>query len=432
MQICIPMELNKYTKNNTQLPKNNEVGGIQKKCNILLNIGQNIDIKLPDISDVMEDLRSKLITIKGPEVPIFLDPKTATLTDVGIHAHIRQHLDISTIEKHLRYLRFMELHACPVVFNNLTPEAFIRHMDYRLYTEISPATPNALNHEKKAVLMCLRAFKQYTDDWKQYVKTPPIISNDTNIFVPVPSVVNALYHAKYSSDEYENILLQTVVFNGFNIGARPPSEICNQNVDSLVVNGDNTAYLKIKEKKKHGKIRIYYPWDALILTSPVYRTALNYIKCHRSKVVNHKSIDNHGEALYLQPNGRRITPNYLRDHIAPIFKKLSGEQTAHLYTMRHTYATYLYDRTHDIKDVADYLGHSHLDNVNKYVHISKALRQQSKEKRRDLFHQALRQSHGSDGGQFDEENRYLQKNLTVSPNLSEKDKWACPNLNRRL
>ena len=64
--------------------------------------------------------------------------------------------------------------------------------------------------------------------------------------------------------------------------------------------------------------------------------------------------------------------------------------------------------------------------MNSYVHFSEAIRKQTKEKRRDLFHQALTQSHDRDGGQFGEENRYLQKNVTVSGNLSEKDRWACP------
>jgi site-specific recombinase XerD len=109
----------------------------------------------------------------------------------------------------------------------------------------------------------------------------------------------------------------------------------------------------------------------MILTFPVYRTILNYKEYHRNTVANALSVDEQREALFLQPNGRRITPGYLRDHISPVFKRITKEPTAHLYTMRHTYETYLYDRARDIEMVADYLGHKHLDNVNAYIFLKR-------------------------------------------------------------
>jgi hypothetical protein len=61
----------------------------------------------------MEALSSKLKTIKRTDVPIFLDPSTASFLDVAVHAKVRQFLVESTIEKHLHYARFMELHPRP-------------------------------------------------------------------------------------------------------------------------------------------------------------------------------------------------------------------------------------------------------------------------------------------------------------------------------
>ena len=110
----------------------------------------------------LRDLDVILKSIKRTEVPYFLDPKTATFIDVGIHAHVRQELGLSTIEKHLRYARMMETHVCPINFRDLKPEDFLRHMDYRI--EHEGATANALHHEKKALLMFLKAFRQYTED----------------------------------------------------------------------------------------------------------------------------------------------------------------------------------------------------------------------------------------------------------------------------
>jgi hypothetical protein len=116
-------------------------------------------------------------------------------------------------------------------------------------------------------------------------------------------------------------------------------------------------------------------------------------------------------------------PGYLRDHISPVFKRITKEPTAHLYTMRHTYETYLYDRTRDIEMVADYLGHKHLDNVNVYVHICQAIRTQTRGKRSDLFHQALRQSHNGDGGKFDRK-RDCCKKPYQSPQFSPVEKYG--------
>jgi len=359
-------------------------GNFQEWRNKFVNIGQNIEHQPLTIGNMMEEIKSKLEKIKRTDVPLFLDPKTATFIDVAIHAKVHQYLSDSTIEKHLRYARFMELHPQPIDFRNLTPESFIRHVIYRLEIEDPPATPNALNHEKKAVLMFLKAFKQYTEDWKQYVRTPPIVTNEDNTYVPFPKTVNKLYHAKYSNDKYENILLQTVVFMGFNFGMRPPSEICNLNLEDVTINEDGTGYIRIHEDKKHGKHRLIYPYNKTILSSPVFKTPKNYIDNWRHKIANKNS----GDALFLMPDGQRVTSWYLRDHIAPVGKKVCNEKSFILYTMRHTFATYLYEYTKDMKKVAKRLGHTKSDTVDKYVHVADSIKEQTG--KRNLFNQALR------------------------------------------
>jgi integrase len=344
-----------------------------------------IEEKIPQVVDIMEDLKQVLKTINPTDVPLFLNPKTATFLQVAIHAKIRQFKDESTIEKHLRYARFMETHNMPIDFRNLTPEMFLRHMDYRLYHEDPPATPNALKHEKRALLMFLTAFKQYNEDWKMYIKTPPIVDNCDDVFIPSPSVTNRLYHAKYSNDKYENILFQTIVFTGINFGMRPPSEICNLNIDDLVINIDGTGYIKVHEQKKHGKIKYKRPWNKSVLSSKIYRTPRNYVDTWRPIKENIYS----GNALFLQKNGKRITAKYMRDHISNVFKVITGEKKACLYTMRHTYATYYYQLTKDIALVAEKLGHHGTKNTDKYIHVARDLEEQSTGNR-SLFNQALR------------------------------------------
>jgi len=385
LQTTINFFNNNTDSYSTNSKNNGLVGGIyQEWRNKFVNISQNVERQTQNIGDMMEELRSRLEKIKRTDVPLFLDPKTASFIDVAIHAKVHQYLSNSTIEKHLRYARFMELHPQPVDFRNLTPESFIKHIIYRLEIENPPATPNALHHEKKAVLMFLKAFKQYTEDWKKYVRTPPIITNEDNTYVPFPKTVNKLYHAKYSKDKYENILLQTIVFMGFNFGMRPPSEICNLNLEDITINEDGTGYIRIHEDKKHGKHRLIYPYNKTVISSPVFKTPKNYIDNWRHKVANKKS----GNALFLMPDGQRVTAWYLRDHIAPIGKKVCNEQSFILYTMRHTFATYLYEYTRDMKKVAKRLGHTKSDTVDKYVHIADSMKEQTG--KRNLFNQALR------------------------------------------
>ena len=144
-----------------------------------------------------------------------------------------------------------------------------------------------------------------------------------------------------------------------------PSEICNLNLEDLVINEDDTGYLVIHEQKKRGKKRIIIPFNKAVLSSPVYKTPKNYIKHWRYKVRNQHSKN----APFLQPNGKRVTGRYLRAKLSPAGKKIAGEYF-HLYTMRHTYATYLYNYTKDINLVSKALGHTKLNNTTKYIHVA--------------------------------------------------------------
>ena len=67
---------------------------------------------------------------------------------------------------------------------------------------------------------------------------------------------------------------------------------------------------------------------------------------------------------------------------------MTKEKTAHLYTMRHTFASYLYEYTKDMKVVAKRLGHKGMNHVDKYVHIADSIKEQTG--KRNLFNQALR------------------------------------------
>ena len=373
-----------YNYNLTDI--NELVGGYNQEWKkVLERLGQKHikHFKPQSIGDIMGVLKYDLKNIKRTDFPIFLNPKTATFKDVAIHGKIRQYLSDSTIEKNLRYARFMETHPSPIDFCNLTPENFIMHMDYRLEIEDPPATAFALENEKKALIMFLRAFGISDKRWTSLVRLPPRTTNSDAIEVPFPSTMNKFFSYEYSDNIYENRLFQSITFLGFMFGMRPPSEIINLNIEDLTINKDGTGYIKIHEQKKRSKNRIIIPFNKSVLSSPVFKSPKNYVENWRRKVENSKS----GNALFLQPDGRRVTGKYIRSYISPAGKKIAG-QYFHLYTMRHTFATYLYDYTKDIKFVSNMLGHTKIDTTNKYVHIADCMTRQLGNN--NLFNLALR------------------------------------------
>lgn len=198
-----------------------------------------------------------------------------------------------------------------------------------------------------------------------------------------PETVNKFFSYEYTDNIYENRLFQSIAFLGFMFGMRPPSEIINLNLDDIIINKDGTGYIRIHEQKKHGKKRIIIPFNKSVLTSPVFKSPKNYIDNWRHKVANSRSKD----ALFLQSDGRRITGKYIRSYISPAGKKIAG-QYFHLYTMRHTFATYLYDYTKDFKFVSQMLGHTKINTTNGYVHIANCMTRQIGN--RNLFNLALR------------------------------------------
>jgi len=388
---CFDDYLQDYKNNNNDynsgIPERISGGNCKKWKDISKELTPDLLNKfIPKEGITVEVLSEQLESISIVDVPIFLDPETATWLDIAHHAKARQNLGATTIEKHFRTARFMNDHPVPVDFRNLTIESLIKHFDYRRAIENS--SRDALRHERDAVFMFLRAFKQFTPEWKEYVKLPKKYGGTSTPFVLFPKMLNELYHASYGKTQYEDVLFQTIVFTIANFGMRPPSEIVNLDLQNIVINKDGTGYIWIKEEKKGNIERQYFPFNKKVLSSKVYRTPANYINTWRSRVANIHS----GEALFLQPNGERVTGKYIRDHISKTGKIVVHDERFKLYALRHTFATYYYDWTKDIKKVARRLGHNKTDSVDHYIGICDDLKTQIGRKS-NLFDQALRQFH---------------------------------------
>jgi len=294
--------------------------------------------------------------------PITLNPQAASFDDVAMHAILRQRLMKSTVEKRLRYARFMENHIIPVDFRNPSFENFVRHMDYR--EQIENAGYSALTHEWKTMKMFLKAYGVPLTDWNY---KPPSCPQSKARIIPLPDVVYKLVHHRYSSDEYENALVQYTLLHTFMIGWRNPSETCMMTTDDVKL---DRGILIITEPKKNKTKRIIVPEKAL-MTGKTRKSFKNWIDHWRPKVENQYS----GDALYLRPDGRPIAIDQYRMFIIRMVKPLFSEFTP--YVSRHWCAigklikSKLETKKFDEYEVRDWLGHSEIQTTMSYLRDTK-------------------------------------------------------------
>ena len=296
---------------------------------------------------------------KKLDYPIHLDPKNATFKDVAIHANLRQRLKKSTIEKNLRYARFMQRHEIPIDFSNPDYTQFIRHMDYR--EKVEEATPEALKHEWRTMKVFLRAYK--INDWSY---RPPPCPKPAMRILPFPEVVNKFFNYKYSKNLYETRLYQYLFFFGFLVGIRPPSEFLELKLKDVYFEDHGRSYLIITEPKKYKSKRVVVP-ERAIMISGTHKSLKNYIDHWRPKVENEKS----GDALFLRPDGRPFNETYLRRKLSENGKKVWPYFRP--YDMRHWCAvarligTKVESRYFDTYQVRNWLGHEKPGTTEDYI-----------------------------------------------------------------
>jgi len=292
-------------------------------------------------------------------VPIVLDQKIATFEDIALHAELRQRLKSTTIEKALRYARFMQRHKIPIDFNNLNYTQFIRHMDYR--ERVENATPGALKHEWKAMKIILKAYN--IDNWSY---RPPPEPKPAMRILPFPETVHKFFNYKYSKDTYETKLYQYLFFFGFLIGIRPPSEFIELKTSDIYFEDNDRSYLIVTEPKKYKSQRVVVP-EKSIMTSRTHKSLKNYIDHWRPKVENQQS----GDALFLRPDGRPFSGTYLRNKMSKYGKQIWPHFRP--YDMRHWCAVARLIRNKveskyfDVYQVKNWLGHDKMGTTEEYI-----------------------------------------------------------------
>jgi site-specific recombinase XerC len=333
-----------------------------------MNINPSSDVVLPQNNVVEDGMQNDNVNdiLNRLETPIVLDPETTSFEEIKQNGLVIQYLSEHTVEKHLRYLRFMENYGlCPVDLRRPDRENFLKHIRTRLYLEDPPATPNAIRHEWKAMRMLLRAYGLQCWD----VKLPPMTKCCKRV-LPLPEVVREFWHYDYTHHKVFDKTLQYMFFVGFNLGIRCPSELAVLKTKDFVFNRDGSAIVTVTEAKKRNQRRsIVLPYE--IASDPKHKSFGNWLGCWRPRIASDLSRD----YLFVQPgSGKPYTTAHL-GHVLSSYGKMVWEYFTP-YVMRHWCAVaHLIEQKIDSGDfdvypVMNWLGHENIQTTMSYVRFA--------------------------------------------------------------
>ena len=307
--------------------------------------------------------------LKRLETPITLTPNTATMDDIAVHAHLRQRLSPGTIERNLRYLRFMEQYQpqeYAVNIRNPTLENYIRHMDYR--EQVEHAGYGALKHEHQAMRMLLRS---YGIDPRNYPYRPPKQPQYRVRYIPNPEQLYHIFHLRYSTNPVENACIRYLVNHNILIGWRPPGEPSIATVDNVDL---DDGMILITSDKLHGATRLL---DIGEWCNRHQITSMkNWVDIWRPRIATEESRN----YLYLHPDGRPFEKSeqlrmFLNRMANPVIKQVFPGW--YNYLARHTNAimrliqTKVQTKHYDEYSVCEDMGHTKIQTTLDYIKDAK-------------------------------------------------------------
>lgn len=338
-------------------PASFDVGGRYKECE---SFGKDLShiVEKQNIGLDMGDLEN-VIKTKRLDCPIVLTPGESTFIDVALWMYRRKRLSLSTIRKHIRYLRFMENHRVPVDFHNPSYSNFIKHMDFR--EDLESASAHALKHQWKAMKLWLESHGILVWSYK-----PPSAPKHKDRNLPFPHTVREFFYYPYSKDKYETALYQYLFQHSFLIGWRVPSEICEMKLSNVNIDSKDFGTLTIIEPKKNKSRRTIVP-EPFILNSKSHKSVKNYIDKWRPMVENQKS----GNALYLWPDGSPITARHLGHKLSMHGKKIwpnfQPYDCRHWCAIARLIESKITSKKFDVFSVQTWLGHDKPSTTKQYL-----------------------------------------------------------------
>lgn len=114
---------------------------------------------------------------------------------------------------------------------------------------------------------------------------------------------------------------------------------------------------------KEGKCRM----DRVI---PIGSRALAWVQKYLNKVRPEFVRDNDEGAMFIQPDGTRMTPSTISHIVAKYVNKSGVRKSGSCHMFRHTMATLMLEGGADIRFIQQMLGHSRLETTSIYTHVS--------------------------------------------------------------
>lgn len=110
--------------------------------------------------------------------------------------------------------------------------------------------------------------------------------------------------------------------------------------------------------------------------SPVGERALHWIEKYLAEVRPRLLPSMNEPALFINSEGRRITPGRLGSQVGEIIRAAGIGKVGSCHLFRHTFATLLLENGCDVRHVQAMLGHAKLETTAIYTHVSmKALKE---------------------------------------------------------
>jgi len=266
----------------------------------------------------------------------------------------------STARKNSNALKRLANHAVyPINLRDLNPMQIINCLEYQEHTE--KIGPYGIRNNWKALKSLADSYG--IDLEKQTGYRPPSPPPAKIRILPLPNEVKQQINYRYTKNKLVNKTIQYILTHGYLFGFRP-EEFPIQRIDNIRL---SNGYIIIIEAKKHYQLRQLFP-EKELLTGDRRKSIKNLLKLH-------DKINPNNPFLYIQPNGRPWTVDWLRNwlcgYIKPVFPDFS------MYVMRHWCATARliksYEETGlwDKEDVKDWLGHDDLRTTDDYTKYAK-------------------------------------------------------------
>ena len=336
-----------------------------------MNINPSLNVDTPhcEENNKGDGMRcEKELILNRLESPVVLTPDNATFDDIAIHGQLRQRLSTGTINRNLRYLRYMasfEPKEYAVDILDPNRQNFFHHMDYR--EQMQGAGWGALKHQWQAMIMALRAFGI---DYKSWHYRPPHRPRYQVIPIPLPKQLHKMIHLKYNDNEYTNALIKTLLLHNYYIGWRVPSEPTLIKIDDVDL---ENKILKITSPKLYNATR-QIDIDEIATRHTTF-SFKNYIDIWRPKVENQYSND----FLYLKPDGKPFTIENLRmflnrkasKTIKTIFPEYYNYTSRHFSAIAHLIRTKIQTDAFDVYEVKEHMGHTKIETTIGYLQHAK-------------------------------------------------------------